>query len=128
MCYIESFILKYRTVGVFVGDGQRGDGAAASVSGERHAASSQSQEDGEEESLVCRESNFHLLNPRSDRRCCCLLPDADEVLFSFSERFKNALYKCNPVKSKMTHYTFRLEAAPCIIYDSAVALRWKIFM
>ena len=41
---------------MFVGDGQPGDGAAAAVSGERHAASSQSQEDGEEESLVRCES------------------------------------------------------------------------
>ncbi len=41
---------------VFVGDGQPGDGAAAAVSGEGHTASSQSQEDRKEESLVCCES------------------------------------------------------------------------
>lgn len=39
-----------------VGDGQHGDGEAAPVSGERNAASSEGQEDGEEESLVCCES------------------------------------------------------------------------
>lgn len=40
---------------LFAGDGEPGDGAAAAVSGERNAASPQSQEDGEEEGLVCCE-------------------------------------------------------------------------
>lgn len=48
-------------VSVFAGDGQPGDGEAAAVSWERHVASSQSQEDGEEESLVRCESRRNTL-------------------------------------------------------------------
>lgn len=45
------------------GDGQPGDGAAAAVSGERYAASPQSQEEREEESLVyCESLRLHRMN------------------------------------------------------------------
>ena len=55
MCW-KRVIIEFLCVSA--GDGQRGDGAAAAVSGERHAASPQGQEDGEEESVVCCESHF----------------------------------------------------------------------
>lgn len=64
-------------VSVFVGDGQPGDGAAAAVSWERHVASSQSQEDGEEESLVRCESRRNMLEFITD-------VDADEMWISFA--------------------------------------------
>lgn len=62
---------------VFVGDGQPGDGAAAAVSRERHVASSQSQEDGEEESLVRCESRRNMLEFITD-------VNADEMWISFA--------------------------------------------
>lgn len=47
---------------MFLGDGEPGDGAVAAVAGERHAASPQSQEGGEEEGVVRCESPFVSIN------------------------------------------------------------------
>lgn len=47
---------------MLVGDGEPGDGAAAAIAGERHAAWPQSQEGGEEEGVVRCESPFVAIN------------------------------------------------------------------